>query len=434
MERRVMAGILAVLLALPAGVAGVGKDGFEPIFNGKNLKGWSCDGTFWGVEDGAIVGQSTPERPLKSNTFCIWKGEVSDFILKAKFRVTNGNSGLQYRSKVLEGFVVAGYQAEIDNELADVGEMYGEKERGHLLPVCGEFAVLNERGEKTIQGKVADREWLKKGEYYRPGEWNECMIVARGAHIMQFINGVLTAELVDLDERAMPKGVVALQVHGGDPMKVEYKDILLKRLEEDLTCTFGPGGMVLLGQGGELSAWKMEKDGSDAAWTVEGGVATVKPGSGSIVTREKFGDMRLHVEFNVPDTGLPGQKAGNSGVYIQKRYEVQILDSHGRERLQDDECGAIYKIRAADLNACLLAGEWQAYDIEFRQPRWNKAGKKTANARITVWHNGRLIHNDAEIPGKTGAGSPESPEPAELRLQDHGDFVKFRNVWILPLN
>ena len=433
MGKRTVIGLMGLLLTLPvAGVAAEG--GFEPLFNGKNLKGWSCDETFWRVEDGAIVGQSTPENPLKSNTFCIWQGEAVDFVLKAKFRVTNGNSGIQYRSKVLKDWVVAGYQAEIDNELADVGEMYGEKTRGHLLPVCGEFAVLNEKGEKTVQGKVADREWLKTGKYYRPGEWNECTIVARGPHVMQFINGVLTAELVDLDERAMRKGVIALQVHGGGPMKVEYKDIRLERLEEELTCTFGPGGMVLLGKGGDLSAWKMEKGGADASWPVEDGVVTVKPKSGNMITREKFGDMRLHVEFNVPDTGLPGQKAGNSGVYIQKRYEVQILGSPVEGKPADNECGAVYKIKAADVNAALPPGKWQSYDIEFTQPKWDRDGKKTANARITVWHNGRMIHDDVEVPDKTGAGKPEGPEPAELRLQDHGDLVKFRNIWILPLN
>jgi hypothetical protein len=164
---------------------------------------------------------------------------------------------------------------------------------------------------------------------------------------------------------------------------------------------------------------------------------TVVPRSGSIVTKRDFGDFRMHLEFNVPDMPerYTGQGRGNSGIYIQKRYEVQILDSYGRKP-EFNGCGSIYRSRTPDKNACKKPGEWQTYDIIFRQPRWEKVNdkfEKTENMRITVWLNGVLIHDNAEISDKTGMGGPEGPEPGPIKLQDHGNEVKFRNIWIVPM-
>lgn len=148
-------------------------------------------------------------------------------------------------------------------------------------------------------------------------------------------------------------------------------------------------------------------------------------------TKQSFADMTLHLEFQTPYMPRArGQARGNSGVYIQRRYEVQILDSFGLAG-QDNECGALYKARAPALNMCFPPARWQTYDISFKAARFDAAGTKTAPARITVRHNGVLVHDDAPLASKTGGGEAESPLARPLRLQDHGNPVLFRNVWLV---
>ncbi|MGI9244630.1 MAG: 3-keto-disaccharide hydrolase [Verrucomicrobiales bacterium] len=180
-------------------------------------------------------------------------------------------------------------------------------------------------------------------------------------------------------------------------------------------------------------AWVNERDKGALGWGWERGVFEVAPGTGNLRTREKFGDCLLHVEFKTSsDPGVEWKHDGNSGVYIQRRYEIQILNSHG-ERVSDESCGAIYTFREPELDASRPAGEWQTFDIVFRAPRW-MAGEKVENARVSVLHNGKLIHDDVAIPGSTGSGKPEGATEEPLRLQDHGSAVQFRNVWIKRLD
>jgi len=200
--------------------------------------------------------------------------------------------------------------------------------------------------------------------------------------------------------------------------------------------------VVLLDARTELSKhWTAGKDKNDEekkiGWDVEGGVAMIAPKSGSIWTKQDFSDFKMHIEFKTPQMppNVRGQGRGNSGVYIQRRYEIQILDSYGLPR-KNNECGGIYKFRAPDKNMCKKPGEWQSYDIIFRAARYEGKGedaKKKDNARITVRHNGVLIHNNVDVPNKTGAGKPEGPEPGQILLQDHGNAVSFRNIWIVPM-
>ncbi len=192
-----------------------------------------------------------------------------------------------------------------------------------------------------------------------------------------------------------------------------------------------PGGAVVLlkyepGKKPTFEHWRKPWKASPEGHVVAGG--------GDLRTRREFGSMRLHVEFRVPETpGKKGQAAGNSGVYIMDRYEVQILDSHGRKP-RSNGCGGIYRRIAPDANAALPAGRWQSYDITFHAPRFDAAGDKVRPVHITVVHNGITIHDDVAVPKPTGraSGKPEVAE-APLRLQDHGCPVRFRNVWLLPL-
>ncbi|MBN1359856.1 MAG: PmoA family protein [Sedimentisphaerales bacterium] len=194
-----------------------------------------------------------------------------------------------------------------------------------------------------------------------------------------------------------------------------------------------PAGATALFDGSdpELSLWQRD-GGGEIGWQVADDVVQIAPNTGSIVTKQPYRDFILHVEFKTPNMPQArGQARGNSGVYLQKRYELQILDSYGLEPKNND-CGAIYQVKAPDVNACKKPEEWQSYDILFRAARF-EGDKKVADARITVYQNGVLIHDDVAIQNKTGAGRPEGPDPGPILLQDHGNRVSFRNLWIAPL-
>ncbi|HEV3027678.1 MAG TPA: DUF1080 domain-containing protein [Planctomycetota bacterium] len=175
----------------------------------------------------------------------------------------------------------------------------------------------------------------------------------------------------------------------------------------------------------------MHEDGKPCDWPLVDGALEV--GKGHMITKEKYQDFQLHVEFNIPEPpeGAKDQARSNSGVYLQRRYEVQILESYGQDPPLFNGCGSIYRQKAPDKNAAKKPGEWQIYDITFKAARF-EGGKKTAGARITVIWNGVKVHDDYEIKDKTGAGKPEGPEAGPILFQDHGAKVKFRNLWILP--
>ncbi|MDG1984548.1 MAG: ThuA domain-containing protein [Planctomycetota bacterium] len=165
------------------------------------------------------------------------------------------------------------------------------------------------------------------------------------------------------------------------------------------------------------------------------GYMQVVSGTGNLFTRAELGgDYLLHVEFMVPPTPETNgwQDRGNSGVYVQGRYEVQVLDSLGL-KLRSGDCGGIYGKHVASVDACKPAGYWQSYDIEFRSPRRSREGEKTENARMSVWHNGILIHDDVQVDGPTAAAvGGDEPGSGPLMLQDHGHPVRYRNIWALP--
>jgi type 1 glutamine amidotransferase len=207
--------------------------GFKPIFDSKTLTGWDGDPALWRVEDGTITGQTTADRPIKVNTFLIWRqGEVDDFELKLQFRMFGGNSGVQFRSfespKEWGKWVVGGYQADMDGADEWTGSLYGERYRG-ILGVRGEKAVIGNDHKPKVIGRVGDRDKLKT--LVKKEDWNEYHIIARGNHIVQKINGQVMVDVTDEDKEMQRRsGVVALQLHVGPPMKVQFRDILLKRL------------------------------------------------------------------------------------------------------------------------------------------------------------------------------------------------------------
>lgn len=230
--------------------------GMVKIFDGKTLDGWDGDPRLWSVKDGLIRGETTKEATPKGNTFLIWKGgEVGDFDLRLSFRMDHGNSmgkgnsGVQYRSKQLtsddkratNNWVVSGYQAEIANVPGKDGFLYHEKgpsQRSRAdngtklyLAMVGEKAEIDEKGVSHVVGSLGDRDAI--GSTLHKADWNDYVIIARGNHLQHFINGVQTIDAVDNDPKGFLKsGIIALQIHAGEPMWVEFKDLRLKKYDE----------------------------------------------------------------------------------------------------------------------------------------------------------------------------------------------------------
>ena len=204
--------------------------GLVPIFDGKTLNGWDGDAKYWRVEDGAITGESTAENPCKRNTFLIWRlGELDDFELRLRYRITAGNSGIQYRSIDRGDWKISGYQADISADGRWTGTNYHEHGRAILAKRGQKVVVGDGRGNVEVLGSLGDAEELLAK--IKPNDWNEYRIVAHGRSLIQEINGTVMSDVLDKGEKDfLRSGVLALQIHSGPPMKVQFKDIHLKRL------------------------------------------------------------------------------------------------------------------------------------------------------------------------------------------------------------
>jgi hypothetical protein len=206
--------------------------------------------------------------------------------------------------------------------------------------------------------------------------------------------------------------------------------------ELEVYATTGNQGRIALFDGTSMNNF-VGSGGAAATWPLgNGGVEVL---GGDIRSKLSFGDFRLHVEFWLPNLppDVTGQARANSGVYLQDRYELQVLDSFGDPTIGIDECGSIYNKIAPTANAATAPQTWQTYDVTFRAARFNASGVKTENARVTVVWNGVTVHNNVAIDGPTGAGAPEGPAGGPIRLQDHGDpgpNLYYRNIWVEPLN
>ncbi len=456
-----VSGIMALNLIVPSlfdwqQSTWAADSGWMTLFNGKDLSGWDGDPRLWSVEDGVIHGETTPEKPARGNTFLIWRGgKLKDFELRLKFRLKNGNgnSGVQYRSKEVDKWVVSGYQAEVENTPGKVGFLYHERGRGWLTNV-GDFMVIDAQGNKDVVSKVSDVDELKKVGYYRDRDWNEYRIIAQGNHIVHYLNGYQTIELIDNDRVTNPddpkdtkgaptEGILALQIHAGPPMVVEFKDIRIKNLEPIYDDA------VLLFDGKSLDDWQFQNPADKSKWEV--GVAAISPkdpkmlvnkggtgeminmttehgGSVDIFSEKKFGDCRIELQVMVP-------QGSNSGIYVMGEYEIQVLDSWGRQKMTGGDMGAVYGASPPGVNASRKPGEWQRYVIDFRAPKFDAAGnKKTMAKLLTVELNDQLLHEDLTMKQQTpgGVAGKEAPTGPLMFQGNHGP-VAYRNIVVKPV-
>ncbi len=408
----------------PAG----GDDGYVSIFNGKDLTGW--DGLdFWSVKDGFIRGQTTKEKPTRGNTFLIYrggkeKGVLKNFALKLKFRIQNGNSGVQFRSFVKDPkrnkYRVSGYQAEVQNKAGKVGFLYDEARRGWLVNV-GDIMEVNpsedgKKFKKEVVGKVSDVKGLIASKYYTDKEWNEYEIICRGNHIAMYLNGYPTVELIDNDKKNRTmEGHVCLQIHSGPPMIVDFKDIKIKKFE----AQYGPA--VRLFNGKDLTGWTM-KDDQKETWGVKDGVMTDKGKPfGFIATEKDYTNfvLRLQVKHLVKT---------NSGILLRSTQLEGKFPKSIEAQVMSGKMGDIYnfhkfsmktdpkrtrgagtrKIHASNEKPI---GQWDAYEITLN--------KGDLELRVN-----NLVQNIAtecqEIPGK-------------ICLQSEGGPLEFRNIVLIPI-
>jgi hypothetical protein len=229
--------ILACCWAASPVLAADVEPGFKSLFNGKDLTGWEGNPDLWSVKDGAITGITKSDPPLTHNTFLVYKeGNVDDFELRLSYRIVNGNSGIQYRSKVTEqgkfGPIVSGYQADFEAGKVYSGILYEERARG----------ILAQRGQKTVikdadgKHKVEVTGSLGKSEEIQAKikneDWNDYVVIAKGNHLQHFINGMQTVDVTDEQtSKAAKSGIFALQIHTGAPMTVQFKNIRIKSLK-----------------------------------------------------------------------------------------------------------------------------------------------------------------------------------------------------------
>lgn len=297
------------------------EDGFTPIFDGKALAGWDGDPRLWSVKEGVIRGETTKEAPATRNTFLIWRGgTLTDFELRLSFRISSGNSGVQIRSKDRGDWRVTGYQVEVVPGREQMGLFYEEGGRGRLAE-AGQKVAINEKREKTVVGSVGDLKTIQSA--YREKDWNDLIVIARGSRMTQTINGVLFSELTDEDkENGALSGVLALQLHAGPPMLVEYKDIRIKTLTDE----------IALFNGTDLTGWKVV----DTEDFESHGKVYVQDGT-------------IRLEQGGPFTGIAW-----TGEFPKDNYEVNLeamrVDGY------DFFCGMTFPI--ADSWATLIVGGW----------------------------------------------------------------------------
>jgi hypothetical protein len=247
-------------------------------------------------------------------------------------------------------------------------------------------------------------------------DWNTVEVIVTGSESVHVVNGVVVARMAGMTQPdpagsgeriPLDRGRILLQAEGAE---VYYRSIEIREFD-DLLVPPPAGAMMLYDE------------------------LQICPGCGDQRTTDAFQDFRLHVEFLVPPTlpTLTEQERGNSGIYLQGRYEVQVLDSFGAALADANDAAAVYALRDADVNASRPSGIWQSYDMEFHAARFSASGHKESNARLGLRWNGIAVHTDVDIPGPTPGGAAESPEPGPIVFQDHAQPVHYRNVWLQPL-
>jgi len=410
----------------------LGKHSWKSLFDGKSFKGWhTLVGGKWQIKDGVIVGTSTKDQ--KYHGQLVLNDIYDDFTLRLKYKAVKGNSGVYFRvDKVPGPAAVAGFQAEID-EANDVGGIYETNGRAWV-----------------VQPTEED---VKK--YFKPGKWNQMTVSAHGDRIVVHVNGTKTVDIVDSQGRK--SGYISLQLHADADVEVRVKDVEMLQAPKKYLwgvhdysrpqppvvtpgAEYGqkPSDAIVLFDGKDLSQW-LDVSGKKAKWTVKDGYMEIAKNTGNIKTKKSFGNCQLHIEWMppaVPERSY-SQYDGNSGIFLMSTYEVQVLNCYKNKTYADGTTGAIYGQYPPIANACRKPDQWQSYDISFLRPIFDEKGKIVRPARETVMLNGVIIQNNVELQGPTlhvmRTEYQAHGDKLPIMLQQHGNAVRFRNIWIREL-
>ena len=365
----------------------------QPLFDGTSLDGWTATpGGTWEVREGVIVGKSPKSE--RRHGILLTDRTFSDFVVRAKFRVVSGDSGFYFRAqRVKSGVSVNGFQVEVD-ESQETGGLYETGGRGWVhLPDAG---VIKKRG-------------------YERGEWTDLELTATGGHVVVKINGVVSSEVIDDPGRR--SGHIGLQLHGGQDMHVEYRDIVLTELLAD-------DGFRPMFNGKDLTGWK-----TTGNWVVEqDNTITLKPRPGErgwqryaayLTTDRKYGNFVLDLEFKFNAKGNSGvfMRVGDLKDHVKSGFEVQILDTHGKKKFGAHDCGGVIGASAPARMAVKPAGEWNRYQITAR------------DNRLQVVLNGEPIQ-DLDLSTST---LKDRPATGYISFQDEVKRIWYRNVRIREL-
>jgi len=420
-------GLAISLSAAPVAAQPETEEGFVSIFNGEDLTGWDGDSRLWSVKDGVIHGETTEENPAQGNTFCVWRGgTLKDFILKIKFRIQNGNSGIQYRSKEFDKWRIGGYQAEVENNPGKVGFLYDEAGRGWLVNV-GDFMVVEGEDQKNVVGKVADVEALKEAGYYTSQDWNEYIIIAQGNYLRHYLNGYPTMALIDNDRVTDPddpgdrkgaarEGVLALQIHAGPPMVVEFRDIRIKHL------TSNYGNAVRLFNGEDLEGWVPMNDACKDTFGVQDGVITnTGQPAGYLRTTADYTNYTLHLQMR-------HVAQGNSGVLLRMVGEDKVWPKSIECQGQSGSMGDIWNIDRVVMKVA-----------EERTDGRHTAKLHPSNERpIGEWNDYEMMLDGGDLEIKVNNLVQNTATECEevggkICLQAEGSAKEFRNLVLVPI-
>ncbi len=486
----VCAGALCAILLGAHAAAAERADGWKPLFNGKDLKGWSIHyasktaegapspATLFAVENGVIHAYPTqPAGGEQPNAYLLTDADYKDYRLSLEYKWGEKkyaprlehvrDAGLLYHvHRERAGDWPAAAEAQIQE--GDTGDSWAilTQLSTFMNPKTGTYTLPEDGGVPTLRG---DKDKFERTRHSRVNEypgWNTVEIIVRGDRVTHLVNGLVNMRVSALkswDANAnnwvkLDHGKIALQAEAAE---IFYRNIKIRPLNDgdDLppkpevtevwfpvpakvtpgaTAGAPPSDAVVLFDGKNLDAWKNANGGGAAGWKIVNGEMVVAPGTGDLQTKEAFGDVQLHIEWCGPE--LPAsnvnQDRGNSGVFLQDVYEVQVLDNFKNPTYVNGMVGSIYKQFPPLVNATLPAETWNVYDIVFTAPRFNADGTLASPARFTVLHNGVLVQNNVSLTGGTtyiGAPSYFPHGDLPLRLQDHHHQVRFRNIWLRKL-
>ena len=484
-------GIAGALLCLFAGAtfAADAAPVWKPLFNGRDLKGWTVHyasktpadapppATLFTVVGGEIHTYPTQAAGTEQpNAYIETVSDYKDYRLSLEYKWGEKkyaprvdqvrDAGLLYLvHREIPGNWPASFESQIQE--GDTGDSWAVSSQvtSFVNPKTRFYTLPENGGVSATVGKVGsfERTFHSRTNEY-PG-WNTLEIIVRGDRATHIVNGMVNMRVSDLKawdaaSNAWVKvdsGKIALQAEASE---VFYRNIKIRPLTNDddmppkpelteiwfpvppkVTPASTPGAppsdAIVLFDGKNADAWK-SANGGDAKWTVANGELIVAPGTGDIQTRAAFGDVQLHVEWWDPE--LPADKVnqdrGNSGIFLQDVYEVQVLDNFKNPTYVNGMVGSIYKQFPPLVNAAWPAEHWQTYDIIYAAPRFAADGSLTSAARLTVLLNGVLVQNNSMLKGGTtyiGAPSYSPHGDMPLRLQDHHHLVRFRNIWLRKL-